>query len=233
MRSRVSAFQVGKGEMPNNIANRLHVQGSAEQVAAVFDLVEEDDGKGRMDFNKIIPMPRQLRGFSPHMGILDALGDGWQPGRNYRLGLNEVEIEAYSQGLQNLNETGYIYWGDWAEDNWGTKWNAYSTPDCRDTKDTIYFNTAWSEVTSMIKVLSVMFPAARLHYSFADEQTGCHTGRYVIYQGEVVEDTSPADLSKEAYELAFELTGAGEWYRWNADTGTYELVTNALFRERF
>ena len=58
-------------------------------------------------------------------------------------------------------------WYDWHIDNWGTKWNAYSTH--RDSKGRILFDTAWAVPIPAITVLSKLFPELAFDMESFDE----------------------------------------------------------------
>jgi hypothetical protein len=86
--------------MPNWCINNIEISGPAKEIARFKQTCirpdNENDGKPCFDFNSIIPMPAILEGTIV-------------PG--------EVDIEAFKQ-------TGSPNWYDWANKNWGTKWNA-------------------------------------------------------------------------------------------------------------
>lgn len=46
--------------MPNYIINKLQVIGEPEKIKEVMDFIRSDDGKWRMDFNKIVPIPPHI-----------------------------------------------------------------------------------------------------------------------------------------------------------------------------
>ena len=47
--------------MPNNIENRLQVIGDNEEVQKVFAAIKNETDKLEIDFNKIRPMPKELK----------------------------------------------------------------------------------------------------------------------------------------------------------------------------
>lgn len=96
----------------------------------------------------------------------------------------------------------------WHYDNWGTKWNSYDNYDKRDSYDTIYFKTAWSNVLNLIKILSDRFPNLELEYSFFDEDFGANVGFYKLKNGEELEVNTPEHFTKEAYDMALDIAKA-------------------------
>lgn len=189
--------------MPNHITNKLKIVGSSEQVKEVLEFIMSDSlGCGTVDFNKITPMPKWVYGSSPDV-----------------------------KGITLADE---LKWGkenvclDWARKNWGTKWNAYSQPDKRNTEDTIYFQTAWNGVPDLISKIAWIFPRVTIEYSFADEDTGSsNCGVYQFSEHIILESKEYESCSKEAYELAFELNSGGvipSYYKFNDVKNTYEYV---------
>jgi hypothetical protein len=189
--------------MPNHISNKLKIIGTGEQVKEVMEFIKDDsEGVGTIDFNKITPMPRWVYGSSPDIE-----------------GIRRSDEEKWGSENTSLN---------WARRHWGTKWNAYSQPDSRNTKDTIYFQTAWNGVQELIQKIAWIFPNITIEYSFADEDLGSSNNGILRFKGnEVLEEIEYPSLSKEAYELAFDLVESGKipaWYKFNEKINTYEEV---------
>lgn len=156
--------------MPNHVANVITLEGKADAIDAVKALLI--NASGELDFNLLIPMPERLREtpavFSFWHGVFDAqlkLGD--------EAALNKIEAAAkdwewlrsalkdasdplaYARSLpeyqqweaqrKNVEDFGYANWYDWANAEWGTKWNAYDASYLHTGKKlTLHFDTAWS-----------------------------------------------------------------------------------------
>ena len=189
--------------MPNHISNKVKIIGSDEEIKEVIEFIKiDEEGVGTIDFSKITPMPK------------------WVYGSNR-------EVISITRGDEEK-------WGrentclEWMRRNWGTKWGAYSQPDLRNTEDTIYFQTAWNGVPELIQKVAWIFPNVILEYSFADEDLGSRNcGIYQFKENEILKEVHYESLTKEAYDLAFELVENGEipeWYKFNESTGTYECV---------
>jgi hypothetical protein len=211
--------------MPNHVINILTLEGPLSRVKEIFraispgpsqeelatevdsptepggplfkpatkaNLAKRREGRYEIDFEKIIPMPKNI----------------------YRGDVGSREEEIY--GRDN--------WYHWNTNNWGTKWNAYDMSKIDDY--TMTFNTAWAMPERVIKALSKMFPDVVVKIKWADEDIGSNCGE-IHYRngGEIFEDT-PEDRSKEAYELAFEINGGGEYYTYDKDKGTYIYKEN-------
>ncbi|MBY0024529.1 hypothetical protein H7K28_15065 [Paenibacillus polymyxa] len=189
--------------MPNHITNKVKVIGTDEQIQEVFEFIKNDTlGIGTIDFNKITPMPKWVYGNSP--GI--------------------VGISFDDEKLWGVENTVL----GWSRKHWGTKWNAYGQPDDRNSKDTIFFETAWNGIPNLIQKLAWIFSMVKIEYSFADEDTGSSNCGFYCFEYDKINEQREYELcSKEAYELAFELVHNGEmpdWYIFNPETNTYEHV---------
>lgn len=170
------------------------------------------------DFNKVIPMPDGMD-IQIHSGIetavkkyfnmgysdnplLASLEKSTRMNAKNRSDFDEKEQLLFDQAVKNYQEHGSIYWYDWCNDNWGTKWNAYSCEKV--DENTFIFETAWSGVPNMIEAMSLQFPDVAIEYAWSDEDTGSNCGKAAYKNGEI-DYEELENGSKEAYELAFEL----------------------------
>lgn len=230
--------------MPNHIQNRLRIEGTEEQIHEVKDFLraEKPDSDGvyaSIDFNKITPMPEELNvtSGSPQdtiawmlFGVADSRYSRDIFVEQTRRNLREADADRIRSYIEdairyrdNHKNYGYCTWYEWAIANWGTKWNAYGQPDKRNNEDTIWFETAWSNVEKLIQRASRRFPDVTFHYTYADEDTGSNTGDLEIVGGKTVKESRPANGSRMAYELAFEMRpNRAEDYQLVGDT--YEYV---------
>lgn len=165
--------------MPNYVVNKLKVQGDKQKVKELFDFIKSDDGFC-MDFNKITPMPKWV----------------------YNKDLSEKDEEKY--GKENC-------WLEWRRKNWGTKWNAikaeksyYFNPS-EPKEDTIFFETAWSGVPTLISKLGFIFPTVIIDYYWCDEDFGYNVGHITIQDTKVIGGTLEGG-SPEAFDLACEIS---------------------------
>lgn len=154
-----------------------------------------DDSFRRQDFGKAADSLHQSN-------VLRWLQQGPYP-KDYK----DDEFEEFVNCCRAINTTGYTYWLDWANDNWGTKWNAYKVDRCAETS--VKFQTAWSTPMSLVVKLSERFPDATLQLKWADEDFGCNVGDIQIspdgIRGGKLKNNSP-----EAKELALTLIYNGE-----------------------
>ena len=138
--------------MPNHVTNTIEIAD-----ADAYDLAEIRrafvNEKGHVDFELISPTPECLKDFEPHHGILSsakaALGLLKVPSpaldqndfgalterlefsntiKNITTETKKEDVPLIIRAMQNYTACGYMYWYDWNNENWGTKWNAYGQP---------------------------------------------------------------------------------------------------------
>jgi len=106
------------------------------------------------------------------------------------------------KGIKNYLNYGHASWYTWNVANWGTKWNSYS---CEKESDNVYtFETAWSAVPDLIKLMTESFPDLTFVYEWSCEDTGNNCGKCTWSKG-VFDVVEIEDGSKEAYDIAFKL----------------------------
>jgi hypothetical protein len=199
--------------MPNHVTNIISFIGNDKDVDELLETIKgyqkTYDGileEMPMDFNKIIPMPPELNITS---GSLGSRGMQFVEGDNNALdGLREEDRrEAEALGVQyveNKKKHGYTTWYNWAWDNWGTKWNAYSFEE---QEGQMQFDTAWAHPLPVIEKLSTMFPNVEIECKYADEDLGYNLGSYTIKNGEILEEEEIEFGTDEATKRACEIKG--------------------------
>lgn len=222
--------------MPNHVTTIFTLEGLSGDALAKAQAVFLDD-KRLVDFNMLMPMPDCLRGFEPHSGITTraelALGLVKEPVQGAtdlsaitaNLGVSNAmraattpvradDIPLIARALSNYAECGFLYWYDWCNENWGTKWGAYGQSHAWPEDATEFeFQTAWSHPWAIMKLLSERVGDVRISVRYADEDTGSNCGKYTLLAGEVSdEDIAPrnsemTDAEKSKWvEFAFKLT---------------------------
>lgn len=206
--------------MPNHITNRLEILADDDKIQEVMNFIkgepDENEIPNYIDFNKIIPMPKELMieaSTSGEYGLQYILAMQRKP-NNTPADLKAIEWieslpeERQKQALQlgemylsNQKHYGYPTWYEWANNIWGTKWNAYNQKF--EEPNVLWFDTAWSGVPQLIGKLSKIFPDIEFQYAYADEDLGSNTGKGNIKNGEIMM-TFPEDGSNEAYKIVFE-----------------------------
>lgn len=219
--------------MPNHVINRLTVTGSKENVEKLLETIRNTDRL--IDFNKIHPMPEELKTVTSPVKIVseDEFANEMIE-REARLKKNPDDWFCQTHSITKKMYDDYIErfgctdWYEWACTNWGTKWNAYEqtkgepkTSENGDVSEVIFFQTAWSTPYPVIRKLSEMFPLVDIEVKFADEDAGSNCGVYTLYDGEDVDEWLPDAGSKEAMGVYFELWGGEEDWELDEETGEY------------
>lgn len=200
--------------MPNHITNRLEIIGEQSEVNKLKDAIRgkyEDGGDMFIDFNKIVPMPKELEITSD--GWIMPIDNQFAKGTSVKDHLDDMrkrnirpeDLENFIKGVRNYVKYGHATWYSWAVENWGTKWNAYGMKDHDQGENIIVFETAWSSPIDLIDKLSTMFPEVELKLTYADEDSGSNTGRLRFKSGKTLECNQPESQSREGYDIYFEL----------------------------
>lgn len=145
--------------MPNHITNRIKITGDSDAAKRVLDKIKNDEfGVGTIDFEKIIPMPKNI--FKGNLGIR--------------------ERELY--GKDNWYDWSVANWGT----KWNAYGFDPNTDYSK--KKELRFLTAWSAPHPVIEKLAEMFPSVKFEHEWADEDIGMNCGRHVYYDGERIEE---------------------------------------------
>lgn len=139
--------------------------------------------------------------------------------------LNDPEFyeEKYNQIDYYINcfqKYGHVDWYDWANENWGTKWDMHIL---HVDDDFIEFNTAWAFPAELIEKFASKFDKHEFFGEWAEEQLGYYTGTFDIADGTYNIEHDESD-SKEAYERYFDIWGEDENYVFNEESNTYEYI---------
>lgn len=156
--------------MPNHVANVITLEGKASAIdAARAFLINASD---ELDFNLLVPMPERLRetsamrsfwhdvfdvqlreGDSAARAKVEAAAKDWEWLQSALKDASDPleyartlpEYENWAAQRKNVEEYGYATWYDWANAEWGTKWNAYDQSCDQSARSLrLQFNTAWS-----------------------------------------------------------------------------------------
>jgi hypothetical protein len=107
--------------MPNHVTNRVTITGQS-----IFDEWScrraVVNAEGNFDLGKVIPMPESMHVQASVTEVDIAKGQANAAMTRTGDHVNPKHVEIMRK---NLEEHGYAYWYDFANDNWGTKWNAY------------------------------------------------------------------------------------------------------------
>lgn len=116
--------------MPNHCENQLYCEtANFNSIIEPFKSKDEN-GHDFLDFEKIIPIPNDLKIECCH-------------------GSKDEELkEKYKS---NLKKHGFENWYDFSLNKWGTKWNSYN---CDFNEEGMRFSTAWSPPEAVIQELA-------------------------------------------------------------------------------
>lgn len=184
--------------MPNHISNIVYLE--------VEDAIDEEEQKkiaellksvktdySAFDFNTIIPMPEVLRDTrSPSQPIEDKVQFEKELAEYKRDKDDKTKYVTkpitFAQSRRYKTLYGTDNWYEWANNNWGTKWNAYDINE-NPEHGHIQFDTAWSPPLPVFVALSAKFPNVKILIEYADEDIGNNCGEFELLSGEVVDDT--------------------------------------------
>jgi len=217
---------------------------------------------GSIDFNKLIPMPEELniesgsrtdRGLELYKEFLKESAAVSEANllapEKERVAAKQAFVSKWAakkkqdpecwklgeKAFQNIQKYGCPTWYEWCNQHWGTKWNAYGCRPLDDKADTVEFLTAWDAVPELVKLLSKRYPQQEVAYCWADENLGFNVGEAVFKNGEEIDGNIPYGGSREAYELAAEITGmdlAERGLYLTPDQSTYEYQPEPPWHEK-
>ena len=137
----------------------------------------EGEGNNVFDFSDFIPMPESLHitSGSNVTRALEALKGEANigPGSDYPH-ITEEHLEEAKTYLSNVEKYGHGDWYNWANANWGTKWNAYDGYAVEVEGDcfVVFFCTAWSPPMPIIKEMAKLFPKLTIEMEYQEEGMG-------------------------------------------------------------
>ena len=154
--------------MPNWCQNEVTVTATDRGKAEAFvDFVKE--GNSYFSFNRIIPMPKELKGTrSPTRIVLQEEYDEWTEATSPLDGGRPITQEMSDRFKK---EYGCDNWYDWANANWGTKWDT----DCEELEIDSFggvnykFDTAWSPPEPIYHALRELFPKLEITWFYKEE----------------------------------------------------------------
>lgn len=181
--------------MPNWVDIKFKVKGTREQLAQFKQGVQSlpnlpDNERRAFDFNRFIPMPESLHVEAstvaewaylvfygaPEEALLSRANE--ERATTIEL-LREQFAQKHPKGREladtyhfNKENYGCFTWYDWANDNWGTKWNACDA-NIEDQEDglEVFFQTAWGFPERIINLMVAQFPELEFAGT-ADEEGG-------------------------------------------------------------
>ena len=186
--------------MPNWCQNEVSIYGDEEDIkklkAEVFT-VDEDNKQPYLDFNKVVPMPKELaNSVSPPTIVSEeiirmrdlvkanpSIQSIWVNGRQIK---DDMWSDRYITKEQSeiLKKTyGANNWYDWRVTNWGTKWGidgeSIQFYDEDDNHIELHFDTAWGPPDEIYQELRDKYEDIEISWFYREdgEQFAGYMGR--------------------------------------------------------
>lgn len=177
--------------MPNHIKTVVFFSGNEKKIKKMREEIggydpDEREGDYIIDFNKLIPMPKELdivsgsASSASHTaycvlnnlelpGYSTIIKKHWEedaekeklPLKDWlkeqiKKGENELDLNLGKQVHDNIEKYGCESWYDWRVEHWGTKWNCYECEE--EGSKRIAFLTAWAPPTPIFEELAKRYP---------------------------------------------------------------------------
>lgn len=175
--------------MPNHVINKIVWCSDFSKLEKYISKEDnKEDNTEFLDFDKIIPMPKELdiqSGSDGELGrayllkegtdyiskeeVIKRIEERTKEERNEILRLGQAYID-------NEKKYGFPTWYEWRNHNWGTKWNSYDNKIRRNKEGKIVFiefQTAWAVPEPILEKLAKECDFAIL---YADEDIGSNIG---------------------------------------------------------
>ena len=146
--------------MPNHCENILTITGDKKEIKRCRAFIKGNEKKQFIDFNNIIPMPKELVGTRSPMNIISQKEYKEQEERiakaNKEPNWQDSRCLTKSLSKSYHDKFGADNWYDWSVMNWGTKWNTTANGIERTGEMTIRFSceTAWAPPTRLYERIS-------------------------------------------------------------------------------
>ena len=156
--------------MPNWCSNEVSVYAESEkEIEEFISFVKSKKDEEAFSFQSILPMPEELEGtISPTDVISQEEYDNIEP-EKFEAMFNKPITQ---QTSDRLNEQyGHNNWYDWANNNWGTKWEAANVDMSQDSDDGAQyeFDTAWSPPEGIFYALVEKFPKLSISWFYRED----------------------------------------------------------------
>lgn len=141
--------------MPNHVCNTIKFIGKAEDVNDIIFKIRSNETL--FDFNKLIPQTNEV------------IAATVEENKN-----NDCRYTAMSRKEY-----------DWNVENWGTKWNSYSSNYRANAEPTLVFHTAWSDPQPVFLKLSKDYPNVIIN-TYAEDEGCCYIQQIVYQNGNII-----------------------------------------------
>ena len=160
--------------MPNWCENRVTISGDEEVIKEFRKVMEGTDHHGEnsiFSFHKLIPMPDELIATTspPTIKATQAEVDDYNSTNVAVQNMTQAITQATVDTLQE--KYGADNWYDWANNEWGTKWQPANIELDAETDYLVYhFDTAWGPPEGIWGAILKQFP--KLHVTWFYDEPG-------------------------------------------------------------
>jgi hypothetical protein len=167
--------------MPNWCNNHLRLESGKSIQEFLEPYIESVDSVIHFDFNKVIPIPKDLSIDAQHGELPDDLQKKYD---------------------SNMEKYGYKNWYDFCVDKWGTKWSAEG--EFTQDETMMWFETAWTPPFGVIDELAKKLPDDEMLILDYMEEGENYCGKYVAgNQGGTDESYSPIENAPQCIKDEF------------------------------
>ena len=163
--------------MPNWCDNRVSVEADTKAKMNEFrNFVKSKVDGEAFSFDSVVPMPKELKGTSSPANILTQ-----EEYDNY-VSAHEYTGNPITKAMQDkfIEQYGADNWYDWANANWGTKWEVSNVEVSGEDETATYdFQTAWCPPEGVYNALVKRFPD--LYISWFYDEPNMQLAGYLPY----------------------------------------------------
>lgn len=179
--------------MPNWCENKLEVRGSKADLDKFMAAAAGPDKGGdnvAFSFHRFRPMPEEYTGIIHGSTTIDGKSvSEWREVEGKSVALTSMERQVL------MSKYGATNWYDWANQNWGTKWDAIDVGGPvveeeslgvlgSEVRAVYSFSTAWRPPVALLHYISTQYPTLRFNDSWTEE--GGAAGDFTYINGEEV-----------------------------------------------
>lgn len=163
--------------MPNWCTNEVSVYAdSKKELEEFISFVKSKEDEEAFSFQSILPMPEELRGTtSPANIITQEEYDNINPAERARIDdpNNPFVTRSITEEMSNryIEQYGHNNWYDWANTNWGTKWEVAHVEMSQDSDCEVEyeFDTAWCPPEGIFDALEKKFPKLSISWFYRED----------------------------------------------------------------
>ena len=157
--------------MPNWCSNTVIVDGEKKEVARFVKYVEDASTEASFSFRAVLPMPTELEDtISPTRIVTQKEYDNYEPPDVVSL-FDIGKPITKKMSARFIAKYGTDNWCDWANENWGTKWDVAGKEiqaNLETTHLNYSFDTAWGPPNGIYEELVKQFPMLTINWHYSE-----------------------------------------------------------------